>query len=98
MADELSGNTVAFPAAKTFEQEPTGPSRAVEQAGGRPEPMSTLTSWPSLRTDIRNAGGNRGDEEVVIDDSIVTSRKADDLPAFSRATLFAKAGSEATAR
>jgi len=44
----------------------------------------TLTSWPTLRTDIRNAGGNWVDEEVVVDDGIVTSRKPDDIPAFTR--------------
>jgi deglycase len=43
----------------------------------------TVTSWPSLRTDIRNAGGTWVDEEVVVDDGLVTSRKPDDLPAFN---------------
>jgi protease I len=43
----------------------------------------TVTSWPSLRTDIRNAGGNWVDQEVVVDDGLVTSRKPDDLPAFN---------------
>ncbi len=42
-----------------------------------------VTSWPSLRTDIRNAGGNWVDEEVVVDSGLVTSRKPDDLPAFN---------------
>jgi protease I len=42
----------------------------------------TLTSWPSLETDIRNAGGNWVDEEVHVDNGLVTSRKPDDLPAF----------------
>ena len=42
----------------------------------------TVTSWPSLRTDIRNAGGNWVDREVVVEDGLVTSRKPDDLPAF----------------
>jgi protease I len=42
-----------------------------------------LTSWPTLQTDIRNAGGNWVDEEVVVDDGIVTSRKPDDIPAFN---------------
>ena len=42
----------------------------------------TLTSWPSLQTDIRNAGGEWVDEEVVVDAGLVTSRKPDDLPAF----------------
>jgi len=42
-----------------------------------------LTSWPSLQTDIRNAGGTWVDEEVVVDQGLVTSRKPDDLPAFN---------------
>jgi protease I len=42
----------------------------------------TITSWPSLQTDIRNAGGNWVDEEVVTDHGLVSSRKPDDLPAF----------------
>ncbi len=42
----------------------------------------TLTSFPSLRTDIRNAGGNWVDEEVVVDQGLVTSRNPGDLPAF----------------
>ena len=42
-----------------------------------------VTSWPSLRTDIRNAGGDWVDEEVVVDNGLVTSRKPDDLPAFN---------------
>jgi protease I len=41
-----------------------------------------VTSWPSLKTDVRNAGGNWVDEEVVVDQGLVTSRKPDDLPAF----------------
>ena len=43
-----------------------------------------VTSWPSLQTDIRNAGGNWVDEEVVVDSGLVTSRKPDDLPAFNK--------------
>ena len=42
-----------------------------------------VTSWPSLQTDIRNAGGEWVDEEVVVDNGLVTSRKPDDLPAFN---------------
>jgi protease I len=42
----------------------------------------TLTSWPTLKTDIRNAGGNWVDEEVHVDEGLVTSRNPDDLPAF----------------
>ncbi len=49
----------------------------------------TLTSWPSLRTDIRNAGGEWVDREVVRDGQITTSRKPDDLPAFNRAIIEA---------
>jgi protease I len=45
--------------------------------GGR-----TLTSWPSLRTDLRNAGATWVDEEVHVDEGLVSSRKPDDLPAF----------------
>jgi protease I len=44
----------------------------------------TLTSWPSLQTDIRNAGGNWVDKEVVVDGGLVTSRKPDDIPAFNK--------------
>ena len=46
-----------------------------------------LTSWPSLRTDIRNAGGEWLDQEVVVDGKLITSRKPDDLPAFNRKVL-----------
>jgi len=42
-----------------------------------------VTSWPSLQTDIRNAGGDWVDQEVVVDEGLVTSRKPDDLPAFN---------------
>ena len=42
----------------------------------------TLTSFPSLQTDIRNAGGNWVDQEVVVDEGLVSSRNPDDLPAF----------------
>jgi protease I len=42
-----------------------------------------MTSWPSLKTDLRNAGAEWVDEEVVVDGSLVTSRKPDDLPAFT---------------
>jgi protease I len=47
----------------------------------------TVTSWPSLRTDIRNAGGTWVDEEVHIEPGLITSRKPDDLPAFCRAIV-----------
>jgi protease I len=43
-----------------------------------------LTSWPSLQTDLKNAGANWVDQEVVTDNGLVTSRKPDDIPAFNR--------------
>jgi protease I len=43
-----------------------------------------VTSWPSLQTDLRNAGANWVDEEVVVDNGLVTSRNPDDIPAFNR--------------
>jgi protease I len=46
-----------------------------------------LTSWPSLKTDLRNAGAEWFDQEVVVDHDLVTSRKPDDLPAFCRALI-----------
>jgi protease I len=46
-----------------------------------------MTSWPSLRTDLKNAGAEWVDAEVVVDGKFVTSRKPDDLPAFNRAAI-----------
>ena len=46
-----------------------------------------VTSWPSLQTDIRNAGGEWVDAEVAVDGNLITSRNPDDIPAFSRALL-----------
>ena len=43
-----------------------------------------VTSWPSLQTDVRNAGATWTDEQVVVDRGLVTSRKPDDIPAFNR--------------
>lgn len=43
----------------------------------------TLTSWPAIKTDVKNAGGKWVDEEVVVDNGLVTSRKPDDIPAFN---------------
>jgi protease I len=51
-----------------------------------------MTSWPSLRTDLRNAGADWVDEEVVVDGWLVTSRKPDDLPAFNDALVELFAG------
>jgi protease I len=47
----------------------------------------TITSWPSLRTDIRNAGGTWVDEQVHVEEGIVSSRKPDDIPAFNEKAI-----------
>ncbi len=51
-----------------------------------------MTSWPSLQTDLRNAGAEWVDEEVVVDGRLLTSRKPDDLPAFNEALVELFAG------
>lgn len=48
-----------------------------------------VTSWPSVRTDLENAGASWSDEEVVTDGHLITSRKPEDLPAFNKAVLAA---------
>lgn len=48
-----------------------------------------MTSWPSVRTDLANAGADVVDEEVVVDGSFITSRKPEDIPAFNKAILAA---------
>jgi protease I len=57
----------------------------------------TLTSWPSVRTDLENAGANWVDEQVHVDDGLVSSRKPDDLPAFCKAIVEEFARVRATA-
>jgi len=57
----------------------------------------TLTSWPSLTTDIRNAGGHRVDEEVVVDSGLVTSRNPGDIPAFTAKLVEVFAGARRSA-
>src|SRR5262249_5710027 len=66
-----------------------GPWTVLEAGAARGRRM---TSWPSLKTDFRNAGAQWVDEEVVVDGTLVTSRKPDDIPAFSRemVALFAR--------
>lgn len=49
----------------------------------------TVTSWPSVRTDLANAGGDVVDQEVAIDGNLITSRNPDDIPAFSAALIAA---------
>jgi protease I len=85
-ADNLRGSEEAVSFVRSFFEKAKpvgaichGPWKLVE-AGvvkGR-----TLTSYPTLQTDIRNAGGNWVDEEVVVDEGLVSSRNPDDLPAF----------------
>jgi protease I len=59
----------------------------------------TLASWPSLRTDIQNAGGTWVDEEVHVDEGLVSSRNPDDIPAFTKKAIeeFAEGKHEAMA-
>jgi len=54
----------------------------------------TVTSWPSLKTDLMNAGANWVDRDVVVENGLITSRKPDDIPAFNQKMLekFAEAG------
>ena len=56
----------------------------------------TLTSFPSIRTDLRNAGANVVDEEVVVDKNLITSRSPEDLPAFSAAIVSQLEGTSTT--
>ncbi|MGX7926688.1 type 1 glutamine amidotransferase domain-containing protein [Tsuneonella sp. HG094] len=49
----------------------------------------TVTGWPSVRTDLANAGGHVVDQEVAIDGNLITSRNPDDIPAFSQALIAA---------
>jgi deglycase len=73
-----------------------GPWTVIEAGAARGRRM---TSWPSLRTDLKNAGADWVDEEAVVDNGLVTSRKPDDIPAFNRAAikLFAGAAGRRTA-
>lgn len=94
--DQLRMNPEAVRFVKSFfdEGKPVaaichGPWMLVETGavGGR-----TVTSWPSLKTDIRNAGGTWVDQEVIVSNGVVTSRKPEDIPAFNREmiSLFSK--------
>ena len=57
----------------------------------------TLTSWPSIRTDLKNAGANVVDKEVATDGQFITSRKPDDIPAFNRTIIERLSGEKAKA-
>jgi protease I len=61
-----------------------GPWMVIEAGGAKGRRM---TSWPSVKTDITNAGGTWVDEEAVEDGNLITSRKPDDIPAFNRALI-----------
>src|SRR5437899_379475 len=61
-----------------------GPWSVIEVGAARGR---KIASWPSLKTDIRNAGGEWMDQEVVTDRNIVSSRKPDDIPAFNRGMI-----------
>src|ERR1700742_5225854 len=73
-----------------------GPWTVIETGAARSRRM---TSWPSLKTDLRNAGADWVDQEVVVDRNLVTSRKPDDIPAFNPTMieLFREARSAAPA-
>lgn len=58
----------------------------------------TMTSWPSLKTDLKNAGANWVDQEVVRDGNLITSRKPDDLPAFNNALIEGLANAPASGK
>ncbi len=86
--DKLRMNEKAVQFVKEFvdEQKPIaaichGPWTLIEAEAVRGR---TLTSWPSLQTDLRNAGATWVDSEVIRDGPFVTSRKPDDIPAFNR--------------
>jgi protease I len=74
-----------------------GPWTVIEAGAARGH---TMTSWPSLKTDIRNAGGEWVDRAVVVDGNLVTSRMPDDIPAFNREmiTLFSGRVAQAAAQ
>jgi protease I len=95
----MNPKAVAFVKAFFASQKPVaaichGPWMIVEagEAKGR-----TLTSWPSLKTDIQNAGGSWVDRETAVDGNLITSRNPKDIPAFNREILelFSKVQSRA---
>jgi protease I len=61
-----------------------GPWTVIEAGAARGR---RIASWPSLKTDLRNAGAEWMDQEVVVDNNLVSSRKPDDIPAFNREML-----------
>jgi protease I len=95
----MDANAVAFVKAFFDAKKPIaaichGPWMVIEAGAAKGR---TLTSWPSLQTDIQNAGGRWVDQEAVVDGNLVTSRNPKDIPAFNRevAKLFSTAQSRA---
>jgi protease I len=95
----INAKAVAFVKAFFIAKKPVaaichGPWTIIEAGAARDR---TLTSWPSLKTDIQNAGGGWVDQETVVDGNLVTSRNPKDIPAFNReiVKLFATAQSRA---
>jgi putative intracellular protease/amidase len=104
MAEDLQGKNIAIVATDGVERiELEEPRGALRGAGARTLVEADavrgrrMTSWPSVRTDLRNARAEVVDEEVVIDGQFTTSRSPADLPAFCTAIVeqFAKASHEA---
>ena len=85
----MNPKAVAFAKAFFDEGKPVaaichGPWMVIETGAARGR---RIASWPSLKTDVRNAGAEWVDEQVVRDGNLVTSRKPDDIPAFNRAII-----------
>ena len=72
-----------------------GPWTVIEAGAARGR---RIASWPSLKTDLRNAGAEWIDLEVVVDNNLVSSRKPDDIPAFNREMIKVFAGTRDHAR
>ena len=86
--DKLRGNPKAVAFVKSFVQAAKpiaaichGPWTLIEAGGVKGR---TMTSWPTLQSDLRNAGAQWVDQQVVVDRGLVTSRKPDDIPAFNQ--------------
>jgi protease I len=94
--DHLRMNPKAVSFVKAFAAKPVaaichGPWTLIETGAVKGR---KITSWPSLKTDLQNAGADWADKEVIVDRNLVTSRKPDDIPAFNREMikLFAEQG------
>ena len=72
-----------------------GPWTIIEAGAARGK---RIASWPSLKTDLRNAGAEWVDQEAVVDGKLVSARKPDDIPAFNRAMIEVFGGARAKAR